>query len=52
MLLNILIVSLTISIINITIISKVSIIVSIISMLVHGSAPLNNQESLGVPTMH
>ncbi len=58
MALVILIVSLIMSIISI-IISKISIRVSNISMIVgivciriHGSAPLNEQETLGMPTMY
>ena len=34
------------------IISIVNIIVGIISIRIHGSAPLNKQEILGMPTMY
>ncbi len=58
MVLAILKISLLVSIISITI-SKVSIIISIISaivrtisIIIHGSAPLNKQEILGMPTMY
>ena len=51
MVLTILDISLTLSIISI-IVSNISIIVGIISILIHGSAPLNKQEILGMPTMY
>jgi len=51
-------ISLIVSIISIRIskkniiVSNMSIIVGIISILIHGSAPLNKQEILGMPTMY
>ena len=57
MVLAILIISLIVCIIRIIIsdisilVSNISIIVSIISIIIHGSAPLNKQEILGMPTM-
>ncbi len=58
MVLTVLKISLIVSIQNI-IISNISIIasnvcitVSIISIIIHGSAPLNKQEILGMPTMY
>ena len=34
------------------IISRISILISILSMIIHGSAPLKQQEILGIPTMY
>ncbi len=55
---TVLIISLVVSIISIIIgklsiiVSSISIIVSILSIIPHGSAPLNKQEILGMPTMY
>ncbi len=55
MVLKSVIISLIVSIIS-TIISKLSIIISMVSIIsiiiIHGSAPLNKQEVLGMPTMY
>ena len=58
MVLTILKISLILSIIGIIIsnisilISNISILVGIVSIIIHGSAPLNKQEILGMPTMY
>ena len=58
MVLTILNPSLIVSIISIRIskisilVSNISMIVGVISIIMHGSAPLNKQEILGMPTMY
>ena len=45
------IISIIVSSISI-IVSNISIIVGITSIMIHGSAPLNKQDILGMPTMY
>ena len=58
MVLNIIISSLIVGIISIIIsnisilLSNVRILVGMISIIIHGSAPMNKQEILGMPTMY